>query len=91
MSTPTFASFQSVCDAIAGDGSSLKKTAIVSAAFQGLKSDVTNAVLFIRLLLPGKDSRVYQLQDKSLGKILAKLFGEDPEEMMQVIAESGCV
>jgi hypothetical protein len=88
-SDASFLAFQRLCDRIAADNSSLTKISVVSSAFQGMKADVPNAVLLIKLLLPGKDPRVYSVQDKSLARILSKLFGEDIEEMSAAIAISG--
>ena len=85
----TFAKFCSYCDRIAADPSSLAKSAIVSQAFQSVKGDVPTATLLVKLLLPGKDQRVYNMQDKTIGRLLARIFSEDAEEMQQAIAVSG--
>ena len=87
----SFAFFQRTCERIGAEPSSNAKSALVSAAFGAAKADLPTATLLVKLLIPGKDARVYNVQDKSIARVLAGVFGEDPEEMAQAIAVSGCV
>lgn len=81
-----FKEFRRLCAAIAEEPSYNEKTAIVAEFFakgsdkKGFKGDL---YLWVKMLLPGVNKRVYNLQSKQLIKLFSQIFGASQEEMLE--------
>ena len=79
-----FSTFTIICDQIAEESSHLKKTEILSNFFKkGLSGNgyKGNKYLFLKLIMPNTDNRVYNLNSKQLIKICSRIFSTDLDEM----------
>ncbi|KOC62534.1 DNA ligase 3 [Habropoda laboriosa] len=82
----TFEEFQRLCNHVAKVNAYTDKTAIVKKMLtrgskgDGFKSDVK---LWCRMLLPGIDKRVYNLQSKQLVKLYSRILLQDEGEMLE--------
>lgn len=81
-----FKEFRRLCAAIADEPSYNEKTAIVADFFargsdkKGFKGDL---YLWVKMLLPAVNKRVYNLQSKQLIKLFSQIFGASQEEMLE--------
>lgn len=81
-----FREFRRLVADISNVSSYLEKTKLVREMFKngsdgnGFKSDVA---LWCRLLLPGVAKRIYNLQNKQLIKLFARIFETDQNDMME--------
>ncbi|CAK9798733.1 DNA ligase 3 [Anthophora quadrimaculata] len=82
----TFEEFQRLCDHVAKVDAYTDKTAVVKTMLtkgskgDGFKGDVK---LWCRMLLPGVDKRVYNLQSKQLIKLYSRILLQDESEMLE--------
>lgn len=86
---PDFRAFQRLCEDIAAKSGYLDKTAVVKAALPEWGD--ANLLLLIRMLLPGNDPRIYNLQDKGLVKILSRVYSADQRSMSEHLDSCGDV
>lgn len=76
--------FRRICDEIAAESSYLRKVEKLEMFFKkgssgaGFKGDMLQWVQF---LIPGSTQRVYNLQNKALIKLFARIFNVDQQEM----------
>ncbi|XP_033342814.2 DNA ligase 3 [Megalopta genalis] len=86
----SFEEFQSVCERIARVDAYTDKTAIVRKLFakgsdgDGFKGDT---VLWCRMLLPGVEKKIYNLQSKQLVKLFSRILLQDEDEMLEHLAQ----
>lgn len=82
----SFREFRKLCNKVSEENRHLEKTAIMKKFFlkgsggDGFKGDLC---LWIKLLLPTVEKRVYNLQSKQLVKLFSEIFYADAEEMLE--------
>lgn len=86
---PDFRAYQRLCEDITAKSGYLDKTAVVKAAMPGWGD--ANLLLLVRMLLPGNDPRIYNLQDKGLVKILSRVYNTDQASMSEHLDSCGDV
>lgn len=86
--TSTVAAFMSLCAQLEYYSSLSIKTELVQGYLARYFGDV--ALLF-RLLLPKFTGRRYNMQDKSMGKLLGQLLGISEDALREDVKTSGCI
>lgn len=77
----SFSDFRLVRDLVASEPSNTAKSQIIGEALDEVDED-WDLHVWIRLLLPGLDKRTYNMQNKKMVKLWAKIFGLEEDELM---------
>ncbi|XP_030371704.1 DNA ligase 3 [Scaptodrosophila lebanonensis] len=86
--------FRRICDKIAAESSYLSKAKVLEQYFaKGISGNgfVGDKLLWVQFLIPGASQRVYNLQNKALLKLFARILHTDQQQMHLDLEQDGDV